>query len=250
MFEGFKELREKAKKAPSVAQSIRGGQKESIEKGYSKPYPVLDTDTYIFESEKIERHVPEIRNAIQTMKKDGSPVFGVDLMGQGRPCISMGCDSALALCLETGQDFYDANMVTRLRENNVSLSYGDVFDMKTAREFMQCVSNQVQGGQKLGIAYFRPCAGIWNYERTMTDFAFPFLYKYYLKPIYQLLEENGAIFAQLTFSMDRDPDLSRRFSGAVREKLFSSGFNLVEYSDIYHTFLLVKPKFDKWRNGG
>jgi len=181
----------------------------------------------------------EVEEIITSLHSSGRKVFGVDLMGQGGPCIELGCDSALAVTLDTLNQ--DANNALKkgMQVRGVDLQLADMFSPYTSKVLNKKVAEGLKEGKSLGLVFFRPVGGMEEFIRTSRLYSTLFLYYHYLVPLYNSLTENGIMLADFSFSADQTPSQSPRLFSDLRNWLEKKGLD-IEFVRDNKTFLIKK----------
>lgn len=198
----FGKLRKQAEIAHEISRRNRVMEKIYMTQSADgvRRWPVFDKNMYPTFDNLVS--VDGLQEMNEGMKKDGSVVFGIDLMGQGKPCINAGCDEAISVTLDSDAENSDVELAQKLSEFKIEVQFGDIFSKETATKLISEVESRVNSGQKLSLVYFRPIAGLNPYKNLSPDYTFSYLTERYLKPIFNLLEPGGKILVSLMMLQD------------------------------------------------
>ncbi len=191
-------MSEKFKRKSEVVSATTEGRrrKEATAVG-ARSWDTYNSDTYqLTFNELID--IDTLRSKILDMKKDGSTVVGIDLMGQGKPGLEVGCDSVIALTLDSANEDADKELVVNMKSLNIEPILGDIFKLDTASRLLELAQQKSDNGEKLGVIYFRPLGGLEAKNLQAFDYMYAFLFLHYLKPLYRMLEPQGVILVDLT----------------------------------------------------
>lgn len=206
MFEShFSKLRQEAQDLKSAAESNQAWQKRNLlMMGQTWPKSTGAEVSY-FSDEYDEEHVSfgrleseaDVFMRLRNMRMTGDEkIIGVDLMGMGQTCANLGCDTTFAVTLPTPRWEADEELDKQeLSERGIDVQYGDLFDPQEVDVLIQNIDTALQDKGKLGVAFFRPWGGMERYENNL--YSHMYLYKYVLTPLYERLNINGVIFAEL-----------------------------------------------------
>lgn len=192
------------------------GRNQKWEKGDGWPYYESNIYDYFTPDEGEEQYTFDTLDTIENLQKRmesmGEDVFGIDLMGQGKPILDIGCTSAIGTTLD--QSFYErVQNVHNIDTANIEMVFGDVTLKETQANIIKAVDKKIESGQKLGVVFFRPFDGIGSLvteEVKFGGFNAVVFYQRILLPLIDRLESSGVMFLELgvldpkTFGEARD----------------------------------------------
>ena len=144
-----------------------------------------------YTDEDIQKHIKDAR------ERTGKRILAVDLLGQGRQCIELGADKALATTLFPYRGIHP----------DVEQINGDALSAGVSNELFNKIRQAKQNGYSFHIAYFRPISAFLEHRSNL--YVFRTLYDR-LRSLYELMDEGGLMFAACSAGQQHEATLLRK----------------------------------------
>lgn len=175
---------------------------------FKQPWPAFDSgaDKYFNEHRGFDQvmSLEDAQDVINAMHEKFDNVLGVDIMGQGRAVLDIGCDHAVGTTLPLPDNFQDKEEWLEELEGDTDLVQGDIFDKRVMQEVLSKVDEYCKDEKStLGSVTYRPIGGGVVYQGN--SFAEEYLFQRVLLPLYERLGPEGFMLIDLDQVENRIP---------------------------------------------